>query len=148
MSKEIISDIIERYEFANFTINQRIGAKVKEKLPIDMTMEQHYILRYLARTEHSTTSELADVMCVAKSTITSTITRLVNKGLISREPSQEDRRVIYLKITDEGFRQFEMIEHEVQNILLPYLNKVEEEEVYQLIEILEKLVQVLVNEDK
>lgn len=144
----MLSDIIARYEFANFTINQRIGAKVKEKLPIDMTMEQHYILRYLARTEYSTTSELADVMCVTKSTITSIITKLVNKGLISREPSLEDRRVIYLKITDEGRHQFDMIEHEIQKILLPYLNKVEEEEAYRLIEILEKFVHVIVNDEK
>lgn len=143
MKNELLMDIVDRYEQANYTINHILNVRIKENLPSDLTMEQLSILRYLYRVDVSTPSELADAMCVGKSTITSIITRMVNKELIERVPSEHDRRVIHLKLTEEGKRQFDELDEVIHNILLPYLNKVEKEEAEQLITILEKLVQVL-----
>src|SRR5690606_41477960 len=102
MANERMTEIVERYERATYMINRRLSSKVKEGLPNDITPEQLFILRYLKRNNDVSSSELADLLCVGKSTITSIISRMVNKGYVVRTPSQEDRRVVYLSLTEEG----------------------------------------------
>lgn len=147
MSQQLLNEMIDRYERATFTINKKMHASMKRILPPDLTTEQLSIIRYLIRTKNVTSSELSEVMCVGKSTITSTINRLVNKGYIERCPSQDDRRVVHLHLTKLGIEQYNLIEAEVRAVMGPYLAKVEEKEALEFIAILEKLVNVLQPED-
>lgn len=140
---ELLFHVVDRYERANFTINRRLNSRIKELLPADITLDQLSVLRYLARNHEVTSTELADIFCVGKSTITATITRMVDKGLIDRIPSQEDRRVIYLHISELGKQKFSIIQAKLTELLKPYLEIFEASEAVQLINALENLANVL-----
>ena len=56
--------------------------------------------------ERSTVTELADRLHLAQSTVTELVARAEHAGLVGREPSTDDARVSYLRLTDEGERRF------------------------------------------
>jgi DNA-binding MarR family transcriptional regulator len=50
----------------------------------------------------STVTELADRLQLAQSTVTELVGRAEEAGLVQREQSEEDGRVAYLRLTEEG----------------------------------------------
>ena len=68
---------------------------------------QRYILLLMIKgardgSERSTVTELARRLQLAQSTVTELVSRAEEAGLVSREQSQADARVAYLRLTDEG----------------------------------------------
>jgi DNA-binding MarR family transcriptional regulator len=54
--------------------------------------------------ERSTVTELADLLQLQQSTVTELVGRAEAGGLVRREPSPDDGRVVYLHLTDEANR--------------------------------------------
>ena len=50
----------------------------------------------------STVTELADRMQLTQSTVTELVTRAESAGLVSRSQSEDDARVFWLELTEEG----------------------------------------------
>lgn len=139
MDRALLKDIIDRYEAANFLVNRRLNAMIRELMPDDLTVDQFSTLRYLRSREKSTSSELADIFCVGKSSITAIITRLFDKNLIQRLPDEKDRRVIYLALTQEGKQVCDRMEDKIQVLLAKYIDRFEEQEALTFIETFERL---------
>lgn len=55
--------------------------------------------------EQATTSELAERLQLAQSTVTELVARAEAAGLLEREPSGTDGRVVHLRLTEEGDRR-------------------------------------------
>ena len=49
-------------------------------------------------------TDLADALGVPLSTATHTVDRLVKKGVVARDRSEQDRRVVQLELTEQGKR--------------------------------------------
>lgn len=56
--------------------------------------------------ERSTVTDLASRLYLAQSSVTELVARVEQAGLIAREPSASDARVVYLRLTPEGERRF------------------------------------------
>ena len=56
--------------------------------------------------ERSTVTELAERLHLAQSSVTELVARAEQAGLVTRIPSTDDARVVYLKLTDDGERRF------------------------------------------
>ena len=56
--------------------------------------------------ERATVTDLVERLGLAQSTVTELVSRAEEAGLIEREPSSEDGRVAYLRLTAEGERRF------------------------------------------
>ncbi|MGG1634656.1 MarR family transcriptional regulator [Paenibacillus sp. FSL A5-0031] len=145
MDRASLKQLIDRYEAANFLVNRRLNAMIRELMPDDLTVDQFATLRYLHSKEMSTSSELADIFCVGKSSITAIITRLFDKNLIQRFPDEKDRRVIYLALTEEGKQVCDLMEDKIQVLLAKYINRFEEQEANCFIETFEKLAKEMMN---
>ncbi len=68
---------------------------------LDLTMTQAKILFHL-RLGPLRMSEIAPYVSSSASAVTSMVDRLVNKGLVIRADSTEDRRVVTCRLTDKG----------------------------------------------
>jgi DNA-binding MarR family transcriptional regulator len=71
---------------------------------------QRYLLLLMIKgapsgNQRSTVTELSDRLQLAQSTVTELVARAADAGLVSREPSSDDGRVAYLRLTDEGERR-------------------------------------------
>ncbi|WP_213526439.1 MarR family winged helix-turn-helix transcriptional regulator [Paenibacillus sp. J31TS4] len=139
---------IERYEAAHFLIGKRLDAMMREQLGGELTIEQFSILRYMKRRGRTTSTELADAFCVGKSAITAIITRLVDKSLIARVQDQEDRRVVYLELTDEGYRIEEIADEKVQANVGKYLATFPEDEIEGFMSCFERLAALMVEDSE
>ncbi|RJE86044.1 MarR family transcriptional regulator [Paenibacillus sp. 1011MAR3C5] len=135
----LLKSLIHRYEIANFIVERGLHVKVKDLMPEELTVDQFKTLRFLRHNENSTASELAQYFCVGKSSITAIITRLSDKGLIDRVPDDDDRRVIHLRLTEEGERISGLLEERVQNVLSDIIVHFDEKEAIAFIETFEKL---------
>lgn len=143
MDLALLKQIIDRYEAANFAVNRRLNGMIRELMPDGLTVDQFSTLRYLRSREMCTSSELADIFCVGKSSITAIITRLSDKNLIMRLPDEKDRRVIYLALTEEGIKICDGMEDKVHQLLSKYISHFEEQEALTFIETFEKLAKEL-----
>jgi DNA-binding MarR family transcriptional regulator len=56
--------------------------------------------------ERSTVTELAERLSLAQSSVTELVARAEAAGLVRREPSSDDARVVHLRLTPEGEQRF------------------------------------------
>lgn len=80
---------------------QRVDAKnaaLREKL----SRGEIRVLRVLGRERHCVMGRLADSICLSLSSATGIIDGLIEKGLVKRERSSVDRRVVEVVLTDAG----------------------------------------------
>lgn len=67
----------------------------------DITVEQFHVLRHVRRGMGSI-SELATAKSISRPAISQAVDILVNKGLLTRVQSTQDRRYVELALTDAG----------------------------------------------
>jgi|SRR5712672_1721550 DNA-binding MarR family transcriptional regulator len=74
---------------------------------------QRYLLLLMIKgavdgSEQSTVTELAGRLQLAQSTVTELVRRAEETGLVEREQSNTDARVVHLRLTPEGSRRLEL----------------------------------------
>lgn len=144
LDRELMDSIIRRYEEATYRMHRRVNALLRRCIgDEDITLDQYLVIRYLRMNGRSTSSELADVFCVAKSSITAIVTRLFDKQMIERIPDVKDRRVIYLSLTEAGRKLAESVDGRMREQLSTVMNRFSRDEALHFVETYEKLVGIL-----
>jgi len=105
----------------------------------EITPEQYWLLRLLHRRGPMSISELAEVLGVTGSSITTACKRLEKAGLVKRERQGDgcDERVVLAVLTAQGVEQIEMWQQERREMLshmLSPLTQQEQDELQRLIE--------------
>lgn len=99
-------------------IKQEIGNHFRE---MNLTGPQGMLIGTLAHHGKMKISELSEILGLSNSTVSGILDRLENQGLIERIRSREDRRVVYVKVTEEfrkeSQRQFEDINKMVEQMM-------------------------------
>ena len=79
--------------------------KLQEDLQkMDLTPPQYYVLATIGYSGRLPFGGIGVKMMVTVSNLTGIVDRLEQKGMVVRERDKEDRRVIYVKLTDKGSR--------------------------------------------
>ena len=134
---------IKRYIEADMKVSRRIHADTREGIGIEITREQYQVLCLIHSRGRCTSTFLADVLFVGKSSITSIVNRLAERGWIERERDEGDRRVVYLTLTEEGRKIHRKAELHFQSLVASYLTHFDEGEVEHFITLYEKLAMLL-----
>lgn len=143
MSVPNIKELVDRYIAVSFSVEKKAASLVKEQIGSDLTNDQHYTLRYINQVGSCTSSELAEVFDVKKSAITAMITRMWEKGLIQRTRDENDRRVVYLTLTEKGNELYAKTEEKIHKLVESLITRFDQAEIQQFIETFEKLNKVL-----
>lgn len=109
----------------------------------NLSLEQFSILRNLYNEELLRASELADALGVNKSAITVKLEKLEKKGLIYRERDKEDRRNVYLYLSEKGKKVYEEVETKIESFVSKYLNELDHEDLEAFINLYEKIVTII-----
>ena len=67
-----------------------------------LTPLEYSLMRFCQERTECTATELAEVLPLDVSRISRLVTRLVDQELLTRRRPREDRRVIYLRLSEEG----------------------------------------------
>lgn len=88
-------------------IRSLIDKNLKNELNIsDFTMPQTMIIYNLANNEKMKISELSKKMGLTNSTVSGIVDRLEDQGVVVRERSKKDRRVVYVQFTQEHKKKY------------------------------------------
>lgn len=145
MKEKQIEELINRYLSVSFSVTKKGENMIKDSIGDFITYDQHYTLRYIHRVGTCTSTELAEAFEVKKSAITAIINRLTEKELIKRTRDENDRRVIYLTLTEKGTDLFTKTEEKIRKLVESIIISFEESEIVTFIETYEKLNTLLVN---
>jgi DNA-binding MarR family transcriptional regulator len=91
-------------------------------------------------------TELAEYINSPMSTVTGIVNRLVKDGYIIRERSEQDRRIVVLKLAEKGIEEIRGL----KKLIAEYMNKVAEkltqEEIQSIAHIADKVLSILTKE--
>lgn len=82
-----------------YSLHSQIDKTAREKF--DITAGQFHVLQRI-KSGKTSVSDLADARHISRPTVSRKIDNLVEKGLVSRKESREDRRFTILELTEEG----------------------------------------------
>jgi len=138
-----LKELIDRYQYAMNTVYRSVNAILKDKVHSDITTDQFSTLHHILHHEHTTSTDISTIFGIGKSAVTAQINKLHDKGLINRERDQDDRRIVYLHVTDRGRDFVDYTEKELYNVLGTYLSNFDKKEIRVFIESLEKLAAIM-----
>lgn len=145
MDKKQIQELIDRYVSVSIRVTNKAESLIREQIGTDLTYEQHYTLRHIHRAGKCTSTQLAEAFDVNKSAITAIITRMTDRELIERTRDPEDRRVVYLTLTEKGHELFAKTEQKVHSLVENIITQFDGKEIETFIQTYEKLLQILIN---
>lgn len=134
---------MERYMAAHFVVTKNISIRVGELTNDELTKEQFNMLGMIHERQSCTSTELAEVFMVCKSSITAIINRLVDRGFVQRTSNPHDRRQINLSLTESGTETYVLTAAKLMEVLGRYLVQFPDEEVESFISSYEKLAHLM-----
>lgn len=122
-----------------YQVLQEKATEVLKRYQLSAT--QYNMLRILrgAGPEGLTCSQATERMLTPDPDVTRLLDRMESRGLIARERSKEDRRVVITRITAEGLALAADLDGPVAELLAKMIGRLGEERLKQFIEILEAL---------
>ena len=73
----------------------------------DITNNDMHIIEAVGLSGENTMSVVAKKLGITAGSLTTSVNSLVNKKYVTRQRSKEDRRVVFLKLTEKGKRAYE-----------------------------------------
>jgi DNA-binding MarR family transcriptional regulator len=109
--------------------------------PFDLSPTQYNVLRILrgAGAEGATCSQIGERLVTRDPDITRLLDRMETRGLIARERSSEDRRVVITRISKTGLALVDSIDQPLRSVSKAKMDKFGREALADLIEGLERV---------
>ncbi len=107
---------------------------------LELTRTQFYLIKLIEHEEPCKMSSLAEMMGVKPSVISTMIDRLEQNGLVVREYSKNDRRSVFVSLTNQGR---EVLNKELElskQVVISFLSHLAPHELETFADILEKIV--------
>lgn len=119
----------------------RMEEEAKEQFNFkDLTLTQMHYLEMINELKNPNLTELAVAMKLTKPTITVLVDKLIEKELVYKVQSDADRRSTHLHLTERGKLINQMHEYTHRRIVEQIEKKIDEEEMAQLINLLDKIM--------
>ncbi len=120
-----------------YTESRRITKELAKR--VDLTGPQLTVVKLLQTVGDLSLSELSDKIRAQNSTVTGIIDRMEREGLVVRERSKEDRRVVHIKLTPKGKALADDIPVEPMEIFKGALESLSVQEMRDLMRIMTKV---------
>lgn len=143
-----MSDIEKRALLLNNFVRRLTGyfTQVQEsciKVAGSMTLHEMKIIEYLGINKKAIMRDLARHLKLAESTMTTVADKMVKRGLILRQYTEEDRRIVNIILSDEGEKIFLFTQNAALKSRTEMLETLSDEEQKTLLDLLEKMTDKL-----
>lgn len=114
---------------------------------IEFLQGELYVLQYLDtnKSETNNPSVLSDQLHISRPRITAAISALRKKGYVEAVTSDQDRRKVFVSITDEGRRFLEGKREKVVDSFQEFIQSIGEENTLELIRIIDLTAELMKN---
>lgn len=131
-SDDALEDALIRTSFRIMAVLTRIGSEH------DLSLTQLRLLGLL-RDRRPRMTDLATFLGLDKSTMSGLVERAERRGLVVRDKSPEDRRVVDVLITPAGRELAERVQAEVRTALQPFTDRLRVDDRAQLTQLLDAI---------
>ena len=128
-------------EIMPLILRKLIAATGEAAAQLDLSMTQAEVLSYLSERHETTMGELSDHISVSLSATTGVVDRLVQKGLVSRDRDETDRRVVRVRPTPAGDQLAIEVGKAKKAHAMAVLGALDESDRERVLEIMAKLTQ-------
>jgi DNA-binding MarR family transcriptional regulator len=115
------------------------SGKEFENQGLNLSPEQHYLLRILTSQEESIQSDLAEIMQKDKSAIMRHVDQLEKSGYVVRVNDAVDRRKKHIVITEAGTEVLQRCETVIANLMVKNLQGISDDELSTFKKVLSKM---------
>ena len=105
----------------------------------DITNNDMHVIEAIGVGEPKNMSTIAKLLSVTGGTLTIAMNSLVKKGYVIRERGKEDRRVVYISLSEKGLRAYRHHEEFHRQMIEAVLENLTEDETESLVKALAKL---------
>ena len=105
----------------------------------DITNNDMHVIEAIGVGEPKNMSTIAKLLSVTVGTLTIAMNSLVKKGYVIRERGKEDRRVVYISLSEKGLRAYRHHEEFHRQMIEAVLENLTEDETESLVKELAKL---------
>ncbi len=106
----------------------------------EITYNDMHIIEAIGLKQPKKMSEIAKIMSVTTGTFTKAVNALEKKGYVQRQRSEQDKRVVYMMLTEQGILAYKHHERFHQDMIAFILDHVSEAESQVLRQALERLM--------
>ncbi|MBN2540310.1 MAG: MarR family transcriptional regulator [Bacilli bacterium] len=99
MDREEVRKAFNRFLKMYFNSSREVYEEINFK---EITGKQFKYLKLIREQEKATFSELAKLFHISKPTLTETINKFLDAGLVKKTRCEEDQRVYYISLTERG----------------------------------------------
>ena len=92
--RRLVQDFLHRF--------REVDANAANGPHADLSMQELRVVERLGDVGTTRMKELAEYMLLAVNSVTSLVDKLEEQGLVRRQRSNEDRRVVHVELTDTG----------------------------------------------
>ena len=103
-TREVLNDILVNLFFEILEMEERELIKGEFK---NISVNDMHIIDAIEPGEGKNMSAIAKIQGVTIGSLSTSMNSLVKKGYVYRERSEEDRRMVIIKLTDKGLRAYE-----------------------------------------
>ncbi|MBP1968382.1 MarR family 2-MHQ and catechol resistance regulon transcriptional repressor [Virgibacillus natechei] len=133
----------ENLALKSFVVLMKSSKSIQEQIKKDiskhgMKTSDFTILEALYHKGRQTVKQISDAVLINTGSITYVIDKLETKNLLERSNCKEDRRVVYIQITEQGKQLMDEIFPKHQSVIEDIFSGLTDEEKKTLIELLKK----------
>ena len=105
----------------------------------DLTNNDMHVIEAIGLGDGNNMSSIAKKLNITVGSLTTAMNSLVNKKYVERRRSEEDRRVVFVKLTDRGVKAYRHHEDSPRQMTRAILDKLDEAEIPVLVKTLDAL---------
>lgn len=105
----------------------------------DLSITEMHIIENIGVDRERTMSDTAKDLRITSGTLTIAINNLIKKGYVDRQRSEEDRRVVYIKLTNKGVEAYRFHENFHVDLVFSAIQDLDEKQQLLLIDVLSNI---------
>jgi len=114
------------------SVRRKLQKAVLADFYVDITPMNLEIMKLLERKESLSISEIGDQLQIARAQMTRLVDKLVTTGLAERQSGTDDRRIIYINLTEKGMRTIQDQDKLLKNAFKETLQDLSEDELNEI----------------
>lgn len=112
------------------------------------TMASGYVLLYIDKNSGTPSTKLGPLMGMEPRSLVRTLSLLEDRGLIYREKSTEDKRVVLIKLTEEGLSKRVLAKESVINLNQMIQSKISNDKLNVFFDVMKDITEILKTESE
>lgn len=136
-----LGKLLHDYVHKNF-IQHVVGSRGRKKL-VSLTLPQLDAVRAAGRSEEMTITELSRMLGVSAPSASAMVDRLVERGILIRERSRQDRRKVVVRVSEDVAEDIEQIEQTILGEFVDIIEKIGPASARKWCEALEQVKRIL-----